>query len=92
MVVPEAVRYILGAINDAIAVGRRKGSRYGLGAHAGLCHGDGGPRAAGAEGLPHSSTVVCHPIYAGTESGLSDTSTTSHDREPLRTLQASPVG
>jgi hypothetical protein len=26
-----------------------KGGRYGLGAEPGLCHGDGGPRAAGAQ-------------------------------------------
>jgi hypothetical protein len=38
-----------GAIDDVIADGRGKGGRYGLGAHPGLRHGDGGPGAAGAE-------------------------------------------
>jgi len=29
---------------------------------------------------------------AGTESGMSDTSTTRHDREPLRTFEVLPLG
>jgi hypothetical protein len=41
----------------------------------------------GAKGLPCSSTAVYHPIYAGTESGMTDTSTTRHDRERPRTLE-----
>ena len=45
----------------------------------------------GGEGSPHSSIVVCHPIYAGAESGMSDSSTTRHDREPLRTLEVLPL-
>jgi hypothetical protein len=46
----------------------------------------------GAKGLPRSSIVVCHLNYAGTESGMSDTSATRHDREPLRTLEVLPLG
>jgi hypothetical protein len=30
--------------------------------------------------------------YAGSESGMSDTPTTRHDREPLRTLEVLPLG
>ena len=46
----------------------------------------------GAKGLPRSSAAVCRPNYAGAESGMSDTSTTRHDREPLRTLKVLPLG
>ena len=42
--------------------------------------------------LPRSSIPVCYPNYAGTESGLGNASTTRHDREPLRTLEALPLG
>src|SRR5262252_206383 len=48
--------------------------------------------APGAKGLPRSSAAVCRPNYAGTASGMSDTSTTRHDREPLRTLEVLPLG
>jgi hypothetical protein len=48
--------------------------------------------APGAKGLPRSSAAVCRPNYAGAESGMSDTSTTRHDREPLRTLEVLPLG
>jgi hypothetical protein len=48
--------------------------------------------APGAKGLPRSSVAVCRPNYAGAESGMSDTSTTRHDREPLRTLEVLPLG
>ena len=34
---------------------------------------------------------LCRPIYAGAESGMSNTSTTRHDREPLRTLEVLPL-
>jgi hypothetical protein len=46
----------------------------------------------GAKGLPRSSAAVCRPNYGGAESGMSDTSTTRHDREPLRTLEVLPLG
>ena len=45
-----------------------------------------------ATGLPRGSIAVCRPDCAGTVSDMGDTSTTRHDREPLRTLKALPLG
>ena len=41
--------------------------------------------------LPSNSVAARRPIYAGTVSGTGDTSSTRHDREPLRTLEALPL-
>src|SRR5215831_11678841 len=55
---------IFWAIDDArAAAGSGKGAVYGLGAHPGLRHRGGGPRAAGAERIsghrkPHSEGAV----------------------------------
>jgi len=64
MAAPQTVRYNFWAINDArAAAGSGKGAVYGLGAHPGLRHRGGGPRAAGAERIsghrkPHSEGAV----------------------------------
>src|SRR5258708_7055380 len=56
-------------INDALRRGSGQGARYGLGAHAGLRNGDGGPRAAGAERIsgrrePHPQGATEWPAEA----------------------------
>src|SRR5262249_31414297 len=45
-----------------------------------------------ATGLPRSSIAACRPNLADTESGMGGTSTTRHDREPLRTFEVLPLG
>ena len=45
-----------------------------------------------ATGLPRSSIAACRPDLAGAESGMSGTSSTRHDREPLRTFEVLPLG
>src|SRR6516165_9289102 len=45
-----------------------------------------------ATGLSRSSIAVCSPECAGTESGMGDTPSTRHGREPLRTLEVLPLG
>ena len=45
-----------------------------------------------ATGLPRGSIAVCRPCLADTASGMGDTPSTRHDREPLRTRKVLPLG
>src|SRR5215468_173158 len=45
-----------------------------------------------ATGLPRSSIAAYRPDLAGAESGMGGTSSTRHDREPLRTFEVLPLG
>jgi hypothetical protein len=66
-------------------------TRRGLSAHSRSPRRERFTAQPGAKGLPRSSTAACRPNYAGAESGMGDTSTTRHDREPLRTFEVLPL-